>query len=81
MSENYETNNQYMCPKTGRRGCECRKAPNIYGHDFTQIDYFQKLQNTEKINFKNNNLGDSRLKHEVSKDTPGFLALRYQQPM
>ena len=81
MSENFNTNNEYMCPKTGRRGCDCKKFPSLYGFDEAQYHYFQLLKDTEKINFKNANRSDSRLKHEVSPDTPGYLALRYAHSM
>ena len=75
------------CPKTGEDNCECEnnKTPDLVGRgksaDSKEIDlYFQKyLTGTGKINFYS--FKEEQFSNKTSVDTPGFIPLRYQQPM
>lgn len=74
------------CPKTGQDNCDCDKEMDIQGrggfNSTYNSDYFLTLRNINKVNFSNSILKDKEyISHSTSVDTPGYIPLRYQQPM
>lgn len=73
------------CPKTGQDNCECEKEREIQGrggpNSIYNSEYFQTLRNINKVNFSNTIKSKEDISHLTSVDTPGYLPLRYQQPM
>ena len=68
----------FICPKTGKEGCQCENssyAPMIGTGDSDLHTYLAMLKTSDKIVFGPNSDPDN-----PSVDTPGFLVLKYARP-
>lgn len=74
--------NYKKCPKTGKIGCDCKTVPDVYGtfNDDVQA-YWNMLSDIDKMRFDGTLNRNYDATHVTSRDTPGYLVMRYQQPM